>query len=151
MAPIVKNFPSYIKESQHALEIFRDFSFLGQNKVILTMDITSLYTVIRNGLQALKHFFDHRTVKEPSSDTLLRLVELALTLNCFSFRGSYYKQTNVWPWDLEWDPATPIFLQVLSNINFLDNTTAQNLNSTAVTLTIASALPPPPKRSSLNL
>ena len=94
MAPIVKTFPSYIKDSQHALEIFRDFSFLGQNKVILTMDITSLYTVIPNGLQALKHFFDHRTVKEPSSETLLRLVELALTLNCFSFSGSYYKQTN---------------------------------------------------------
>ena len=94
MAPIVKTFPSYIKDSQHALEIFRDFSFLGQNKVILTMDITSLYTVIPNGLQALKHFFDHRTVKEPSSETLLRLVELALTLNCFSFGGSYYKQTN---------------------------------------------------------
>ena len=94
MAPIVKNFPSYIKDSQHALEIFRDFSFLGQNKVISTMDITSLYTVIPNGLQALKHFFDHRTVKEPSSETLLRLVELALTLNCFSFCGSYYKQTN---------------------------------------------------------
>ena len=151
MAPIVKTFPSYIKDSQQALEIFRDFSFLGQNKVILTMDITSLNTVIPNGLQALKHFFDHRTVKEPSSETLLRLVELALTLNCFSFSGSYYKQTNVWPWVLEWDPATPIFLQVLSNINFLVNTTAQNLNSTAVTLTIASALPPLPKRSSLNL
>ena len=56
MAPIVKTFSSYIKDSQHALEIFRDFSFLGQNKVILTMDITSLYTVIPNGLQALKHF-----------------------------------------------------------------------------------------------
>ena len=94
MAPIVKTFPSYIKDSQHALEIFRDFSFLGQNKVILTMDITSLYTVIPNGLQALKHFFDHRTVKEPSSETLLRLAELVLTLNCFSFGGNYYKQTN---------------------------------------------------------
>ena len=43
-----------------------------------------------------------------------------------------------WPWVLKWDPATPIFLQVLSNINFLTNTTAQNLNSTVATLTIAS-------------
>ena len=60
------------------------------------MDITSLYTVIPNdeGLRALKHFFDQRTVKEPSSVTLLRLAELVLTLNCFSFGGNYYKQTN---------------------------------------------------------
>ena len=96
MAPIVKTLPSYIKDSQHALEIFRDFSFLDQNKLIFTMDITSLYTVIPNdeGLRALKHFFDQRTVKEPSSETLLRLAELVLTFNCFSFGGNYYKQTN---------------------------------------------------------
>ena len=68
MAPIVKTLPSYIKDSQHALEIFRDFSFLGQNKLIFTMDITSLYTVIPNdeGLRALKHFFGQRTVRKPS-------------------------------------------------------------------------------------
>ena len=58
------------------------------------MDITSLYTVIPNGegLQALKHFLDLRTVKEPSLETLPRLAELVLTLNCFSFADSYYKQ-----------------------------------------------------------
>ena len=95
MAPIVKTLPSYIKDSQHALEIFRDFSFLDQNKLIFTMDITSLYTVIPNdeGLRALKHFFDQRTVKEPSS-TLLYLAELVRTLNCFSFGGIYHKQAN---------------------------------------------------------
>ena len=60
------------------------------------MDITSLYTVIPNdeGLLALKHFFDLRTVKEPSSETLLRLAELVLTLNRFSFADSYFKQIN---------------------------------------------------------
>ena len=96
MTPIVKSLPSYIKDSTHALQIFRDFNFSGQNKLIFTMDITSLYTVIPNseGLQALKHFFDQRTVKEPSSETLLRLTELVLTLNCFSFAGNYYKQIN---------------------------------------------------------
>ena len=59
MAPIVKTLPSYIKDSQHALEIFRDFSFLGQNKLIFIMDITSLYTVIPNdeGLRAPQTFF----------------------------------------------------------------------------------------------
>ena len=96
MAPIVKSLPSYIKDSQHALEIFRDFNFLGEDKLIFTMDISSLYTVIPNseGLQALRYFFDQRTVTEPSSETLLRLAELILTLNCFSFAGNYYKQIN---------------------------------------------------------
>ena len=79
MAPIVKSLPSYIKDSQHVLEIFRDFSFLGEDKLIFTMDISSLYTVIPNGeglLLALKYFFDQRTVKESSSETLLRLAKL---------------------------------------------------------------------------
>ena len=60
------------------------------------MDITSLYTVIPNneGLQALKYFFNHRPIKKPSSETLLRLAELVLTLNCFSFGDNYYKQIN---------------------------------------------------------
>ena len=35
----------YVKDSQHALQIFRDFNFLGKGKLIFTMDITSLYTL----------------------------------------------------------------------------------------------------------
>ena len=81
-----------MKDSQHALQIFRDFNFLGEDKLIFTMDITYLYTIIPNGegLPALKHFFDLSPIKE----TLLRLAELVLTLYCFSFVGSYYKQIN---------------------------------------------------------
>ena len=84
--------------SNHALEIFRNFNFSCENKIIFTMDITSLYTAIPNneGLQALKpfFFFNQRPIKKPSSETLLRLAELVLTLNCFSFGDSYYKQIN---------------------------------------------------------
>ena len=46
MAPIVKTLPSYIKDSQHAPKIVRDFNFLGQDKLLFTMDITSLFRVI---------------------------------------------------------------------------------------------------------
>ena len=96
MTPIVKSLPSYIKDNNHALETFRNFNFSGENKIIFTMDITSLYTVIPNneGLQALKYFFNQRPIKKPSSETLLRLAELVLTLNCFSFGDNYYKQIN---------------------------------------------------------
>ena len=50
MAPIVRTLPSYIKDSQHALEIVRDFNFLGQDKLLFTMDITSHFTVIRHSV-----------------------------------------------------------------------------------------------------
>ena len=149
MAPIVKTFSSYIKDSQHALEIFRDFSFLGQNKVILTMDITSLYTVIPDdeGLRSLKQFFDHRTVKEPSSGTLLRLAELVLTLNCFSFGGNYCKQTNGVAMSTKMGLSyANLFVGFIEHQFF-----SQYDGSTTVKLTIASALPPLPERSSLNL
>ena len=96
MAPFVKSLPTYIKDMNHALNILKQFSFPGNNKFLFIMDITSLYTVIPNneGLLALKYFFDQRTVKEPSTDTLLRLAELVLTLNCFTFSGEIFKQIN---------------------------------------------------------
>ena len=59
MTPIVKTLPSYIKDSQHALEIVRVVNFLGQDKLLFTMDITSLFRVILS----LKHIFDERNVK----------------------------------------------------------------------------------------
>ena len=61
MAPIVKTLPSYIKDSQHALEIVRVVNFLRQDKLLFTMDITSLFRVIC--ILSLKHFFDERNVK----------------------------------------------------------------------------------------
>ena len=92
----VKSLPSYIKDTYNALEIFRDFNFSGENKLIFTMDIPSLYTVIPNneGLQPVRFFFDQRTIKQPSSETLFRLAELVLTLNCFLFGDNHYKQVN---------------------------------------------------------
>ena len=55
----------YIKDCLHTLQSFRDFKFLGEDKLIFTMNISPFYTVIPNGEDplALKHFFDLRTVK----------------------------------------------------------------------------------------
>ena len=46
------------------------------------------------GRPIIKYFFDQRIVKEPSTDTLLCLAELVLTLNCFTFSGEIFKQIN---------------------------------------------------------
>ena len=77
MTPIVKTLPSYIKDSQHALEIVRDFNFLGQDKLLFTVDITSLYSVICHSVA--QKFFDPRTVKKPISERL-RSAKLALII-----------------------------------------------------------------------
>ena len=141
MSPFVKSLPSYIKDTNHALKTFRDFNFPGQNKLIFTMDITSLYTVIPNheGLLALKYFFDQRANKEPSPETLIRLAELVLTLNCFSFSDNYYKQINGVAMGTKMGPSYANLLSASSNNNFSTNLTALNRNSTAATSTTALA------------
>ncbi len=60
------------------------------------MDVKSLYTVIphHNGLRALKFFLDKRPVQELSTSVLVRLAELVLTLNNFSFDGEHYQQRS---------------------------------------------------------
>ena len=59
MTPIVKSLPSYIKDRTHALKFFCDFNFSGQDKLIFTVDITSLYTqsfTIANDFKHLNTF-----------------------------------------------------------------------------------------------
>ena len=56
------------------------------------------------------------------------LAEPVLTLNCFSFCGNYYKQTNGVAMGTKMGPSYEIFSQVLSNTNFLVNIAALNLN-----------------------
>ena len=61
---------------------------------LFTIYIKSLSTVIPNagGLQAVAYFLDQRTVKEPSTHILLRLAELAFTLNAFFFDDQHHRQ-----------------------------------------------------------
>ena len=94
MLPLVKDLPSYIKDTKHALQIFQNIRFNNTHKFIFTMDVKSLYTVIPHhyGLGALKFFLDKRPNKEPSTSVLVRLTELVLTLNNFSFDGEHYQQ-----------------------------------------------------------
>ena len=87
-----------MKDSTHMLNILHSFRFSndGGQRLVFTMDIKSLCTVIPNdeGLVSLKYFLDKREVKDPPTDTLVRITELVLTLNTFEFKGEYYKQAG---------------------------------------------------------
>ena len=95
--PLVEQLPSYIKDTNHALQLFQNFHFPDPQEppLLFTMDITSLYTNIphKDGLIALKHFLGRSTfnIHVP---TILRLAELVLTLNSFQFGDSHFQQTS---------------------------------------------------------
>ena len=97
MCPIVRNLNTYIKDTNHVLNIFNDFRFddnITGERFLYSMDIKSLYTVIPNnsGLESLAYFLDKRSVLEPPTSTLTSLAELVLILNAFTFNGDFYKQ-----------------------------------------------------------
>lgn len=96
MRPMVESLPTYVKDSSHALRIFDTFKFNGDTNFVFTMDVSSLYTSIPHdaGLKALRHFLDQREHKYPATATLLRLAELVLTLNNFTFNGCHYLQVR---------------------------------------------------------
>jgi hypothetical protein len=96
MALLIKDLPSYIKDTKHAFQIFQNIHFHGTHKFIFTIDVKSLYTVIphHDGLRALKFFLDKRPNQGPSTAVLVRLAELLLTLNNFSFDGEHYHQIS---------------------------------------------------------
>ena len=92
-APFVRSPNNYVKDTTH---IDGHTTHIDGQRLIFTMDIESLYTVIPNdgGLRALQYYLDKRGILEPLTDTLLRMAELVLTLNTFEFSGEYYKQTG---------------------------------------------------------
>jgi len=78
------------------LPIANSFRFPGTSNYVYTIDVKSLYTVVHNddALLALMHFLNKRPVLQPPNQTLVRLAELVLTLNIFSFNGNFYRQTG---------------------------------------------------------
>ena len=99
MLPLVCNVKTHVKDTNHALQIFRTFQFAhddARQRFLYTIDIKSLYTVIphNSGLEALKYFLNKRPLLDPPTVTLTRPAELVLTLNAFSFNNEFYHQVG---------------------------------------------------------
>ena len=94
--PWLKNYLPTSGTPNMLFRIFQNITFSGTHRFIFTVDVKSLYTVIphHEGLKALKFFFDKRPTQEPSTTTLIRMAELVLTLNNFSFDGEHYQQIS---------------------------------------------------------
>ena len=97
LQPLVASLPSYVKDTNHALHVLEDFTFDASvnQKLIFTMDVSSLYTNIPNndGLLAIKHFLPQSKIRVDPT-VVLRLAELVLTLNSFSFGDEHFSQVK---------------------------------------------------------
>jgi hypothetical protein len=71
-------------------------SNLPDSTLLVTMDVTSLYTNIPHdeGIAACKEVWNNRKVQKPKTDSLVELLEYVLKRNNFMFNGEHYLQLN---------------------------------------------------------
>ena len=95
LQPLVSKLPSYIKGTTHLLNKLNNISQLSNGDLLLTLDVTSLYTNIshKDGIQACNDFletdkFYYQDYKAPRSNSV------NLNNNTFTFNGQHYRQIN---------------------------------------------------------
>ena len=95
--PRVEALPSYLKDTNHAILTLESLKFTNDKpRLIFLLDVVSLYTSIphKDGLLAIKHFFNVNPHPSIDSTTILRLTELVLNLNSFEFDGQFFDQIS---------------------------------------------------------
>jgi hypothetical protein len=95
--PTTTSLKSYIKDTTDFLLKLEKVKNLPPDCLLVTLDITSLYTNIPNddGLRAAKETLDRTRPGpglQPKNDSLIDLLELVLKRNNFQFNGHNYQQ-----------------------------------------------------------
>eukprot|EP00061_Rhincodon_typus_P003882 g21207.t1 len=85
-SPLVQELLNYIRNPSHALHLLQDFQFPGHNTS------SSLWSSNPSTLVSLDFFLSHRPNQSRSTNTLIRLTKLVLTLNNFFFNSSHFLQ-----------------------------------------------------------
>ena len=116
--PINQQLPTFIKDTSHDLLLFKEFQFTGSNRLLVTMNVQSLYTCIphADGLRPFKFFQEQNPKLYPPSNTFIRLAELVLKTNSFTFNGSFYFKLLVLQWGAKLALAMPASSLDIRNI-----------------------------------
>ena len=95
LKPFIKDIPSYIKDTTHFLQKIKSLGDIPPNSLLVTADVSSLYTTIphREGILAAKEILNNRQENSPATWILLRFMHFILTKNCFKFGNKYFMQT----------------------------------------------------------
>ena len=139
MAPIVKQIPTYVKDTNHALiiSIFDSFAFDKSDQrpcFLFTMDVKSLYAVIPDGggPRALTYFLDQRTVNHHHTPWLAWQSWYWDSMPFPSMTNTSVKLV-VLPWVVEWGRITRVCLSDKSKNRSAPKTLALYPNYTSAT------------------
>ena len=93
---LVQTLPSYIKDTTHFLLQLQNLGSLPENAILVTLDVSSLYTNIpyKEGEDTCRHFLNTRPLKSIPTERICDLIRMILGMNNFSFNGQHFLQTH---------------------------------------------------------
>lgn len=102
LRPLVPKIKSYIKDTAHFLQLIDTHKTCKANTLLVTMDVTSLYTNIPNheGKRAIRTALESAnqprssTITRVSTSSILEILGLVLERNNFSFNGEHFLQVG---------------------------------------------------------
>ena len=94
LQPLTRALPSYIRDTTDFLQKIRELPALPPESLLVTLDVSSLYTNIPHDewVNACEEFLNTRTDQSPPIKDLYQLRQLILESNTFIFNGAYYLQ-----------------------------------------------------------
>jgi hypothetical protein len=94
--PFCPKIKSFVKDTTHFLQKLESVGQLPKGSFLVTMDVVALYPNIphQGALHAVKQMLDkHRPGQvRPSNVTIVKLLEMVLTKNNFTFNGKHFLQ-----------------------------------------------------------
>ena len=93
---IVREIPCYIKDTNDFLRNLKPITEVPENSYLVTLDVKSLYTSMRNseGIKAVKISHENFTKKTTATKVITTFLALILTLNNFIFNSKHFLQTK---------------------------------------------------------
>jgi len=98
LKPLVQTTQSFIKDTTHLLSKPEQLEQLPANALLVTLDVSSLYTNIplNEGITACRHFLDARDRNSSTvgTETLRDLIRIILTMNNLTFNDKHCLQLH---------------------------------------------------------
>ena len=112
VSSVVQTLPSYVKNTTHLLNKLQGFDDIPRNALLVTLDVSSLYTNIptTEGIDAYRKLLDGRSDKSVPTESLCDLMRMILTMSNFVFNDEHFIQQHGTALGTRMAQLSPIFL-----------------------------------------